>query len=125
MEQRAPERIYGWLDTQLSIARHYGGCKYNGAAVHPRRAEAAKQDRRIPHPHQQGHAAMTIRFKLPTLPTIGGNPTPYHPVVCLKCKSIQWEISLGVSYHCGARTVELNPAERLYLADALAQQATK
>lgn len=26
----APERIYGWLDTQLSIARHYGGCKYNG-----------------------------------------------------------------------------------------------
>ena len=26
----APERIYGWLNTQLSIARHYGGCKYNG-----------------------------------------------------------------------------------------------
>lgn len=26
----APERIHGWLDTQLSIARHYGGRKYNG-----------------------------------------------------------------------------------------------
>lgn len=26
-----PERIYGWLNSQLSIARHYGGCKYNGA----------------------------------------------------------------------------------------------
>ena len=27
----APERIYGWLDSQLSIARHHGGCKYSGA----------------------------------------------------------------------------------------------
>ena len=26
----APERIYGWLDSQLSIARHYGGITYNG-----------------------------------------------------------------------------------------------
>lgn len=26
-----PERIYGWLNSQLSIARHYGGCRYNGA----------------------------------------------------------------------------------------------
>lgn len=26
----APERIYGWLDTQLSIARFYGGITYNG-----------------------------------------------------------------------------------------------
>jgi hypothetical protein len=25
-----PERIYGWLDTQLSLARHYGGLKYQG-----------------------------------------------------------------------------------------------
>ena len=25
-----PERIYGWLETQLSIARHYGGCSYEG-----------------------------------------------------------------------------------------------
>ena len=25
-----PERIYNWLDTQLSIARHYGGCTYQG-----------------------------------------------------------------------------------------------
>jgi len=24
----APERIYGWLDSQLSIARFYGGCTY-------------------------------------------------------------------------------------------------
>lgn len=27
----APERIYGWLDSQLSIARHFGGCNYNGS----------------------------------------------------------------------------------------------
>lgn len=27
----APDRIHGWLDTQLSIARHYGGCRFNGS----------------------------------------------------------------------------------------------
>ena len=27
----APERIYHWQDSQLSIARHYGGCKLHGA----------------------------------------------------------------------------------------------
>jgi hypothetical protein len=26
----APEKIYGWRDTQLSVARHYGGCSYKG-----------------------------------------------------------------------------------------------
>lgn len=26
----APERIYGWLDSQLSIARFAGGCTFNG-----------------------------------------------------------------------------------------------
>jgi hypothetical protein len=26
-----PERIYGWLNSQLSIARHYGGMTYQGA----------------------------------------------------------------------------------------------
>lgn len=26
----APERIYGWLDSQLSIARFYGGITYQG-----------------------------------------------------------------------------------------------
>lgn len=26
-----PERIYHWQSSQLSIARHYGGCKFNGA----------------------------------------------------------------------------------------------
>jgi hypothetical protein len=25
-----PERIYGWLQSQLSIARHYGGMTYQG-----------------------------------------------------------------------------------------------
>lgn len=25
-----PHRIYGWLNIQLSIARHYGGCEING-----------------------------------------------------------------------------------------------
>lgn len=27
---QAPERIHGWLDSQLSIARFYGGISYNG-----------------------------------------------------------------------------------------------
>lgn len=27
-----PEKIYGWRDTQLSIARHYGGIKFRGAS---------------------------------------------------------------------------------------------
>ncbi len=31
MQERTPERIYGWMDSQLSIARFYGGIKYNGA----------------------------------------------------------------------------------------------
>ncbi len=26
----APERIYEWQHTQMSIARHYGGINYNG-----------------------------------------------------------------------------------------------
>lgn len=26
-----PERIYGWQHGQLSIAKYYGGCTYNGA----------------------------------------------------------------------------------------------
>jgi hypothetical protein len=28
----APEKIFGWLGTQLSIARHYGGMKFRGAS---------------------------------------------------------------------------------------------
>ena len=28
--QGPPERIYGWMDSQLSIARHYGGMAYQG-----------------------------------------------------------------------------------------------
>jgi hypothetical protein len=28
----APEKIFGWLDTQLSVARHYGGMKFRGAS---------------------------------------------------------------------------------------------
>ena len=27
----SPERIYNWLNSHLSIARFYGGCKFNGA----------------------------------------------------------------------------------------------
>lgn len=27
---KTPERIYGWRDSQLSIARFYGGLRYNG-----------------------------------------------------------------------------------------------
>lgn len=26
----APDRIHNWQHTMLSIARHYGGCTYNG-----------------------------------------------------------------------------------------------
>jgi hypothetical protein len=26
----APEKIYGWMDSQLSIARFYGGIKFQG-----------------------------------------------------------------------------------------------
>ena len=26
----APEKIYGWMDSQLSLARHYGGCTFHG-----------------------------------------------------------------------------------------------
>ena len=29
-----PERIYGWMNSQLSISRHYGGCTYQGARYH-------------------------------------------------------------------------------------------
>lgn len=29
-----PERITNVSQTQLSIARHYGGCKFNGANYH-------------------------------------------------------------------------------------------
>ena len=25
-----PDRIFGWQDSQLSIARHYGGCTFRG-----------------------------------------------------------------------------------------------
>lgn len=31
MQEQTPERIYNWLGSQLSIARFYGGCSYNGA----------------------------------------------------------------------------------------------
>lgn len=27
-----PERIHNWQHTQLSVSRHYGGCKYQGAS---------------------------------------------------------------------------------------------
>ena len=30
IKPQAPERIYNWLGTQMSIARHYGGLTYMG-----------------------------------------------------------------------------------------------
>lgn len=30
MEPKAPDRIYDWLYTQLSVARYYGGITFNG-----------------------------------------------------------------------------------------------
>lgn len=29
-EPQPPERIYGWRDSQMSIARHYGALRYQG-----------------------------------------------------------------------------------------------
>lgn len=31
MEERTPKRIYGWQNSQLSIAQYYGGISFNGA----------------------------------------------------------------------------------------------
>lgn len=31
MIENTPERIYGWLGSQLSVARFYGACTFNGA----------------------------------------------------------------------------------------------
>lgn len=28
---KQPERIHGWMNSQLSIAHHYGGISFNGA----------------------------------------------------------------------------------------------
>lgn len=30
VKPKPPERMYGWLDSQMSTARHYGGLKYMG-----------------------------------------------------------------------------------------------
>ena len=30
LQAEPPERIYGWLDSQLSVARFYGGLEYEG-----------------------------------------------------------------------------------------------
>jgi urease accessory protein UreF len=30
MKTEAPERIYNWLDTQMSVARYWGGLTYMG-----------------------------------------------------------------------------------------------
>ena len=30
MSTEAPERLYHWQNTHLSIARFYGGCNFNG-----------------------------------------------------------------------------------------------
>ena len=31
MEKQRPERIYSWRNTQLSIARFFGACTFNGS----------------------------------------------------------------------------------------------
>jgi hypothetical protein len=40
--QEPPERIYDWLDSQFSIARHYGGMVYQGVryVIDPKTAGA-------------------------------------------------------------------------------------
>jgi hypothetical protein len=34
MKREAPERIYGWLNSHLSIARFYGGIAFNGSSYY-------------------------------------------------------------------------------------------
>ena len=34
MKQEAPERIYNWLNTQMSIARYWGGLTYMGQSYY-------------------------------------------------------------------------------------------
>ena len=33
-DKKPPEKIYGWLDTQFSVARFYGGMQFGGHAYH-------------------------------------------------------------------------------------------
>jgi hypothetical protein len=40
MTTTAPERIYQWLDSQMSIARHYGGLTYMGHSYYVVPSEA-------------------------------------------------------------------------------------
>jgi hypothetical protein len=39
MKQEAPERIYNWLNTQMSIARYWGGITYMGHSYTVSRTE--------------------------------------------------------------------------------------
>lgn len=69
---KAPEKIYGWMDSQLSVARHYGGCKFQGHSyvidvndleqplvrqdvydAQKKAAKAAKKAKREPRPEVQ------------------------------------------------------------------------
>lgn len=77
-----PERIYGWLDSHLSIARFYGGINYQGHLYqvdlqdpqHPLvRADVLKAERRA------GKAAdrqRSRRTPAKTQPDFFGDPKP-------------------------------------------------
>lgn len=40
--KNAPERIYNWLETQMSIARYYGGLTYMGHSYYVSTTEEGK-----------------------------------------------------------------------------------
>lgn len=70
MQKQAPERIYHWLDSQLSIARHYGGCKFNGAdyviAYNEEgqplvRADLLKKPKRVKKKNEQVAAQLSLQ----------------------------------------------------------------
>ena len=62
MQERTPERIYNWLNTQLSIARHYGGCTYNGADyVIAYGEEGQPLERRVRRQPHEGEEPCTAR----------------------------------------------------------------
>lgn len=77
--EKHPERIYHWQNSQLSIARHYGGCKFNGEdyviAYNEEgqplvRADLLKKPKRVKKKNEQAAA------QLPLQPNAGDHAAP-------------------------------------------------
>lgn len=76
--EKHPERIYHWQNSQLSIARHYGGCKFNGKdyviATNEEgqplvRADLLKKPKRVKKKNEQ------VAAQLPLQPNAESEPT--------------------------------------------------